>query len=66
MSGLGGLGCGVSDLDGMITGVVPVRPCEVAHELHVKCPRSPECRYSQTSQCNTSTSSIFNMTDMSR
>lgn len=37
MSGLGGLGCGaLSDLDGMITGVVPVRRSEVAHELHVK------------------------------
>lgn len=72
MSGLGGLGCGaLSDLDGMITGVVPVRRSEVAHELHVKWPgsarevRSADMLSHHTMQHQKSPASL-NMTDVSR
>lgn len=74
MSGSGGLGCGVlSDLDGMITGVVPVRRSEVAHELHVKWAWESPVKSGmpitlKPSQCNTRKfpTIFFNMTDMSR
>lgn len=62
----------LSDLDGMITGVVPVRRSEVAHELHVKWAWESPAKSGlpmllKPSHCNTRNSpTVFNMTDMSR
>lgn len=64
---LGGPGCGVScDLGGMITGVVPVRACEVAHELHVKCLDSPTKSGVPMLSNLAMQHQIFDSTDMSR
>lgn len=67
MPGLGGPGCGVvCHLCGMITGVVPVRACEVAHELHVQCLDSPTKSGVPKLSNLAMQHQIFDSTDMSR